>query len=1206
MTTSLQLKSQLGLEHEPTAEQLKIIDAAIDEPLLVVAGAGSGKTETMSNRITWLIAHHRIHPAQILGLTFTRKAVTELKNRVRKRLATYYDKVSTDQDELVGFESPQISSYNAFSASIISEFGYLEGIDANAKVITDTDRFLIAEEALLQVYDADLAYQKGIFDEEMNARSFLGEFLDFADELKNNLLDPEPLKQWVEDLSTSLAARSEHWGRRNAKAYKDRKAEFDPGTAIEKASVVAEKIKYRRKLLELVETFEQLKRERGVIDFSDQVSNAVQILRLHPEVIEVYRKRYQVVILDEYQDTSPSQIHLLQLLFGDGHHVMAVGDPNQAIYGFRGASSGGILRFVDDFPTYKEGQPSRAPSLTLLTSWRNDTSILKAANNVLELVDEVHDTRDGAGESATEKPTKKASANDCTRLEASPYAKAGNLQVKVCGPSGVVEVADDDGLAAGASNADADAGADGSMPGGEAQMQSTGIYALDALKGLPSEVETVADFLQEHFKDGQTAAIISPTNPDLRSFAYELKARGIPYQMATLKGLLDLPEIVDVLSLVEVALDSGAAHKLMRFLTSAQMGLAPRDLVEMRKRLRAENKRLQHRAPEATPWTLVDLTLELAASHNAADENTPHWQVQVAALGRKILRLKEFVGSSASEFIARAIAISGVKDELELLLRTRAYAKSQEDDDFSVRAHVNLQELLHQAKNYETTALTPSIGGFLEWLAQARISDNGLEQFSFTPQKDAVTLITVHGAKGLEWDIVCSVANTLRQFNNIQWNTKVEDFENWRPNPSAGWLSKTASVPDKWRLDSGDLQPLADLEDVDSLYDYDVHLRRFSEGVAQRGFEERARLAYVAFTRAKHHLLLTYSPLPRESKYVCHPTPYFLQALKALGGDVYAQTVQAITQFVQIPKVPHTPLADQSTTWPYQDASPEQEAFIRVAQAVNLAVQGNALADDRSKAQGSRKAQDLREAQSARSSANLRDTPHGTSPTLQKLLYERSVRKALRDTWYEQVSLPALMSTSQTVRLAQDKNAFLASLARPVPGRPTYYNDIGTRFHLFIEEFFRTHAHLLHKDAAYEYVSDARAPHLSIDALVGNFLRSPFSKSEPLSVEQELLVTSPKRSVITRIDAVFEDPDDASKQLIVDWKTGRHPSEQELRTLSIQLAWYRQAWLVAHHELAPESVEAAFFYVKEGESGTLQRFSTKYLDTVYAQVADMI
>src|SRR6202012_5338853 len=132
----------------------------------------------------------------------------------------------------------------------------------------------------------------------------------------------------------------------------------------------------REQLLPLVSRYAAAKAAREVLDHGDQVALAARIAARHPEVSAAERGRYQVVLLDEYQDTSHAQLVLLRALFGGGHPVTAVGDPCQSIYGWRGASAGNLRRFTRDFPT-RSG--SAATVRKLSTSFRNAGRVLDAA-----------------------------------------------------------------------------------------------------------------------------------------------------------------------------------------------------------------------------------------------------------------------------------------------------------------------------------------------------------------------------------------------------------------------------------------------------------------------------------------------------------------------------------------------------------------------------------------------------------------------------------------------------------------------------------------------------------------------------------------------------------------------------------------------------------------------------------------------------------
>lgn len=153
----------------------------------------------------------------------------------------------------------------------------------------------------------------------------------------------------------------------------------------------------------LAERYQLEKRKRGLIEFSDQVTFAAEICATTPAVVEELRIRHRFVILDEYQDTSVGQTRLLGTIFGD-HPVLAVGDPKQSIYGWRGASPGNMRRFHGDFRS-RIVPPAEEPTFQLSISWRNDAKILDAANEVASRLPEASDPgvtqlgkRPGAGD----------------------------------------------------------------------------------------------------------------------------------------------------------------------------------------------------------------------------------------------------------------------------------------------------------------------------------------------------------------------------------------------------------------------------------------------------------------------------------------------------------------------------------------------------------------------------------------------------------------------------------------------------------------------------------------------------------------------------------------------------------------------------------------------------------------------------------------
>ena len=344
------LANRLG-QPTPTDEQQRIVEAGPD-PMLVIAGAGSGKTTTMADRVVWLIANRVARPEHILGLTFTRKAAAELAARVRDKLRRLTESIP-ELSELHG--EPTVSTYNAYAGGLVGEHGLRIGIEPGTRVITDTGRWQLARD-LVCAWDGEMSE----FDVSVDRVTEL--VLQLAEQLAEHLRDGADLRRFDRDLYELLEERQ------SAKLND----EFRNLMSLRRK---------RDQLLPLVEAWDRRKREMGVMDFADQLSLAAQLVAGAPEIIRTERERWRAVLLDEYQDTSFSQVALLRDLFGGGHPVTAVGDPNQSIYSWRGASAGTLQRFPSDFPDLN-GEPAKVAYLT--RSWRNREAVLEVANAVSE------------------------------------------------------------------------------------------------------------------------------------------------------------------------------------------------------------------------------------------------------------------------------------------------------------------------------------------------------------------------------------------------------------------------------------------------------------------------------------------------------------------------------------------------------------------------------------------------------------------------------------------------------------------------------------------------------------------------------------------------------------------------------------------------------------------------------------------------------
>ena len=554
----------------PTDEQVRVIEAP-RRPLLVVAGAGSGKTETMSMRVLWLVANHEdIAPSSVLGLTFTRKAAGELGDRLRQRLALLARRVPSLRERLD--EDPVSLTYNSFAERIVAEHGMRIGIDPDFTMLTEAGAVDLMTQ-IVEGWPTDL-------DEDLSPSAAVGHCLHLAGEVGEHGYTVEEARDALEGFGRDLEqiGATNDTARRTARANARRLAYLGP-----------------------VEEFQRRKREGGLLDFSDQLVLATRIVRGAPAVRAQVRDEFQAVLLDEFQDTSVIQMELLSLLFHD-HAVTAVGDPNQAIYGWRGASASSLERFLDRF---QDGPAQPGQTLTLSTAWRNDRNILRAANRVAAPL-----------------------------REHSRAAKSPVLRARPGAGEGRVDVA------------------------------YTQDYrsALGAVVDFVSAHR--ARGTREGKRP--TTAVLCRRRSDFPYVDMALREAGVPTQIVGLGGLLDQPSVQDARAALVLADDVEASPWLARLLAGIDLGAADLvALGDWARHLAREEGRDPHRAvlldavdnPPEPGWSASGGARGRPAISGEAVR-------RVRTLGSRLRAVRAGAGRSVVEQVERAVSIMGILDDV--------------------------------------------------------------------------------------------------------------------------------------------------------------------------------------------------------------------------------------------------------------------------------------------------------------------------------------------------------------------------------------------------------------------------------------------------------------------------------------------------------------------------------------------------------------
>ncbi|QTE30011.1 ATP-dependent helicase [Pengzhenrongella sicca] len=1095
MTLSARRIADLLGRDAPTPDQVEIIEAPL-EPMLVVAGAGSGKTETMAARVVWLIANGLVAPEQVLGLTFTRKAAGELGDRVRRRLRRLAPHLASS-GVLAGYAAggragldlarPTVATYNSYAASLVTDHALRLGLEPAARLIGDAGQWQLATD-VVETWAQDL-------DTDAATSTVVQAVLALSGALAEHLLDPAEAGDQIEDLLEELA---------NVPATPGK---VGPYAATAK---LLGSLAERRRVLDLVVEYRRRKRADDVMDFGDQVEIAARLAREVEAVRVSERARFTVVLLDEYQDTSHAQLELLSALFGAGHPVTAVGDPHQSIYGWRGASAGGLARFPERFPVLDAaGAAQPAPVRYLSTSWRNDRAILAAANLV---AGPLRTRTDGS-----------AGLVRVPRLEAHPGAGPGEVQARYA--STVEEEAD----------AVARFIADRWRPAGRG----------------PARVAASTRV---------TAAVLCRKRSQFDALESALRAAGLPVEVVGLGGLLQTPEVLDLVATLLVAHDPSRGDALVRLLTGARTRLGIADLHALaawateladtrggpprpRQATALADSEVQERDDVVLEGDVVD---ERSIVDALDDLPRRGWRSRT---GRELTdaaheRLRDLADLLRTLRSHTYLSLPELVGEAERLLGLDIEVASRPGVSPG-RARAQLDAFRDVAVQFSAGADLPTLGAFLAWIDAAANEERGLDRPVTEPDPDAVQLITVHAAKGLEWDVVAVPGLT----DGVLPMTSTAAPGGPK---ASGWLTGLGVLPYALRGDAADL-PALDVAAAVDQKDLERCREQLRRDIGAHEVAEERRLAYVALTRARHALLLTGSWW-RDRKT---PQPASLFLAELVDAGLVATDGWADAPESGAPN-PRTASA-RTAAWPTDPfgAGPRR-AHVQAAAAAVEAERAAELAGQPA------------------------PVPSDLTRTARLLLAERA-RVATPDL---EVALPAHLSASSVVRLAADPQAFAHGLRRPVPLEPTSAARRGTAFHAWVERYFDS-ASLLDVETLPGADDDADAASGPLADLRAGFLASSWAARTPVAVEVDIETPVAGYVLRCRIDAVFPTP--GGGVVVVDWKTGRPPADAAAaRTREIQLAVYRLAWS-RWSGLPLERVDAAFCYVASGETVTPAR-----------------
>lgn len=1159
LTDPEQLKELLGIPFTP--EQTACITAP-PAPQVIVAGAGSGKTTVMAARVVWLVGTGQVAPEQVLGLTFTNKAAGELAERVRRALiaAGVTDPDVIDPDNPPG--EPTISTYHAFAGRLLTEHGLRIGLEPTTRLLADATRYQLAAKVLREAPGPYPALTRSF-------PTLVSDLLALDGELSEHLVRPGALETYDTELLSAL----EHAKLSNADLRK-----------------IPEAAEARRSLLGLTERYRAAKRSRDLLDFGDQIALSAELALTRPEVGKILREEFRVVLLDEYQDTSVAQRLLLSALFGagtdaaaTGHAVTAVGDPCQAIYGWRGASVANLDDFPEHFP-HADGAPATRYSLS--ENRRSGGRLLQLANGLAEPLRAMHEGVEAL------RPAPGAERDGMVRCalltthteEIDWLADSLAHLVRTGTPPGEIAV-----LCRTA----------GDFPEIQAALVARDIpvevVGLAGLLHLPEVADLVAvcEVLQDPGANASLVRLL--TGPRWRIGPRDLALLGRRARL-----------------LVHRAGHADDADPDQR-LADAVEGTDPAEVI-----------------------SLADALDTFLVVGDAADDGLPfsaEARVRFARLARELRDLRRSLADPLMDVLHRVLATTGL--EVELSASPQALA---------ARRRETLANFLDTAARFASLDGEATLLAFLGFLRTAAQYEKGLDN-ALPGGENTVKVLTAHKSKGLEWDVVAVPGLVTGQFPSDRareaWTAQAQVL----PHALRGDAATLPALDTHDGLDAKGIKAFkAEMKEhqhteelrlgyvtftrprslllgsghwwgpsqkktrgpsafLDALYEHCAAGHGEIEAWADEPAEDEenpalaardADLAWplpldadaLARRRAARDTVLAH--LERlavhgdEEAPAYGPGPDDVPADEALfeEGPFDEEPVDEDWDWDALPteRPPGTPdTAPDTAQYTAPDTAPPPSPHIPAARHP----QEEPAARDPQEDPAARPPQEdpaerrhPQEDPAERLTLEEARTLASWDRDLESLAGElRRARATVRE-----VLVPAALSATQLLRLAEDPDAFARELARPMPRPPQPAARRGTRFHAWVESRYEELPlpmlgpdELPGGDGSDAEIADER----DLAELKEAFERTAYARRTPYRVETPFQITLAGRVIRGRIDAVYRTGD---RYEIVDWKTTRHRTADPL-----QLAVYRLAWAELH-DLPLEEVTATFLYVRSGET----------------------
>lgn len=696
-------------------EQIEAVTCT-DGPVLVIAGAGTGKTTVIARRITYIIEQQLAKPHEILALTFTDKAANEMEERV---------------DQLLPYGSfdTQISTFHSFGERLLRENALEIGLPTDFKVLTKPQQVLFFQQNLFRF---DLRHYRPL----STPTKFIQALITLFSRCKDECVTPKEYKAFAESLARGIT--NYELGIRNIKGPRLRKdnprptsplvkgEEFSVSSLLERgrikegdnSDIDAVEIEKQLELAKVYEQYENFKATSGVVDFGDLIVKSYELLQKQPQLLKQYQSRFRYILVDEFQDTNYAQNELVKLLAAQHKNICVVGDDDQSVYKFRGAAISNILQFKDEYPkakqvvlttNYRSTQPILDGAYRLIQN--NNPDRLETKHNIIKKLESAKGTA-GFGIQPLYLPTVTeeidTAVGEIERLTANRIKSNEGSQAHISSKTRIKQktqtlepIAEDSRL----QNAPNSASIRGNDKGGEPSFDAPLSY--------------------------NDIAILVRANSQAEPIMQSLAQKGIPFKFTGTSGLYDRPEIRTLISFLTVITNFYDNLQLYNLCIAAFYDLPIDDLIKFMDFASRKSKPLY--------WA-IEHSEELGRVIDIHDGS----RQAIAVLQSDIFKYAELTKSQdVGHVLYQFLTDKGILTNLQ-----------KEETAEAVTQIANIAKFFDKIKEFSRLTHDPSVKAFVDYLQVIREAGDDPGTATIDADFDGVNVMTVHAAKGLEFKVV--------------------------------------------------------------------------------------------------------------------------------------------------------------------------------------------------------------------------------------------------------------------------------------------------------------------------------------------------------------------------------------------------------------------------------------------------------------------